>query len=408
MKRTIRLFALALALMLFASCSAAKTYPTDDVYHPETDSPYYIDPNPSPCKLVEAESGYYFRVGYTILFADKSTMEVMPLCSLPGCLHNAETDEAKRELCQARLPKTTSSPPLVYQNGALYTCYRKRMDSEEYTMVKISPDGTERRDVLTFPDTGDIVHFRVHRGKLYYITMSFSEKGGGRTVLWEKPLDRPREKPRELRSLERFAYSSVQDLIAYGNRLYLLEPVDEERYVLRIMDIRTREWTEIAPFEEDETFSGLWIFNGKLMLNCYTISDENTNVFTDDFQYAIYRCELDGSNPEKTGLSWGNWYADEEYAYLVDPYTGDRRDGSLRILDRDYQQVDELPFADWPIEGGTMVAVDVVTQNGGRQIVHIQEGEPHSMVLWYFDRPEIGSGQLQPKEFFRFDAHDYV
>ena len=55
-----------------------------------------------------------------------------------------------------------------------------------------------------------------------------------------------------------------------------------------------------------------------------------------------------------------------------------------------------------------MVAVDVVTQNGGRQIVHIQEGEPHSMVLWYFDRPEIGSGQLQPKEFFRFIDRDYL
>ena len=69
--------------------------------------------------------------------------------------------------------------------------------------------------------------------------------------------------------------------------------------------------------------------------------------------------------------------------------------------------MDELPFADWPIEGGTMVMASVLTQNGDRQIVHIQEGEPHSMVFWYFDRSEIGSGQLQPKEFFRFIDRDY-
>ena len=30
------------------------------------------------------------------------------------------------------------------------------------------------------------------------------------------------------------------------------------------------------------------------------------------------------------------------------------------------------------------------------------------MVFWYFDRSEIGSGQLQPKEFFRFIDRDYI
>ncbi|MDD6876591.1 MAG: hypothetical protein PUD44_02225, partial [Clostridiaceae bacterium] len=97
MKRTIRIFALALALMLFASCSAAKTYPTDDVYHQETDSAYFASSSSWFHSIVESGNGYYIRVAQTLLFADRETMEVMPLCSLPGCLHNEETDEAKRE-----------------------------------------------------------------------------------------------------------------------------------------------------------------------------------------------------------------------------------------------------------------------------------------------------------------------
>lgn len=153
MKRAIRIFVIALALMLFASCSAAKTYPTDDVYHPETDSAYYSGPNFFPYKLVEGDAGYYFKAGNTLLFADKTTMEVLPLCSLPGCLHNQETDEAKRELCQAYFPANSILTPMAYYNGSLYICYRKTLRSD-FTLVRLSPDGTERREVMTIPYEG--------------------------------------------------------------------------------------------------------------------------------------------------------------------------------------------------------------------------------------------------------------
>ena len=408
MKRTIRIFALALALMLFASCSAAKTYPTDDVYHQETDSAYFASSSSWFHSIVESGNGYYIRVAQTLLFADRETMEVMPLCSLPGCLHNEETDEAKRELCQAYLPTRSAAKPMFFQNGALYVCHVRSLDNKVYTLTKISPDGTERRDVLTFPDMGEIESFAVHRGKLYYITISYTEMGESYTVLWEQSLDRPREKPRELLRPKRCANRSAQSMILYGNRLYLLEPTDEKRFAVRIMDLRTREWTEIAPLEDYNSISKIWIFRGKLMLNCCRITDETPAFFNDEFEYAIYRCELDGSNPEKTALSWGEWCADEEYAYRLDPYTGDFRDSTLHILDGDFQELDEIPLADWPIEGGVLVDAGLITQNGGRQIVKIQEGDPHSMVFWYFDCSEIGSGKLQPKEFFRFIDRDYI
>ncbi len=394
--------------ILFTSLTGCSrtSYPTDDVYHPETDSAYYSGPNFFPYKLVEGDAGYYFKAGNTLLFADKTTMEVLPLCSLPGCLHNQETDEAKRELCQAYFPANSLLTPIVYYNGSLYVCYRKTLRSD-FTLVRLSPDGTKRREVMTIPYEGNIYFFSIHRGKLYYVTTNYGETGERGTNLWVKSFDHPREKPQKLRYSEGDAYCPVRSMIAYGNRLYLLENTEDEQYVVNIMDLRTEEWTVIEPFDDRETFADMWIYDGKLMLDSYVPSETISQVFTDSLEYATYRCELDGSNPEKTDRSWGNWSADEEYAYLVDPYTGDRRDGSLRILDKDFQQVDELPFADWPIEGGTMVMASVLTQNGDRQIVHIQEGEPHSMVFWYFDRSEIGSGQLQPKEFFRFIDRDY-
>ncbi len=408
MKQTIRIFALALALMLFASCSAAKTYPTDDVYHPETDSAYFASSSSWFHSIVESGNGYYIRVAQTLLFADRETMEVMPLCSLPGCLHNEETDKAKRELCQAYFPTRSASKPMFIQDGALYVCHTKKLNNRVYILTKTSPDGTQRRDVLTFPAEEDILHFCVHRGRLYYITMSFGENGECRTILWEQSLDRPQEKPRELYRPKNYANRSAQSMILYGNRLYLLEPTDEKRFAVRIMDLRTREWTEIAPLEDYNSISKIWISRGKLMLNCCRITDETPAFFNDEFEYAIYRCELDGSNPEKTGLPWGEWCADEEYAYRLDPYTGDFRDSTLHILDGDFQELDEIPLADWPIEGGVLVDAGLITQNGGRQIVKIQEGEPHSMVFWYFDCSEIGSGKLQPKEFFRFIDRDYI
>ncbi|MDY3285022.1 MAG: hypothetical protein SOX31_00440 [Eubacteriales bacterium] len=200
----------------------------------------------------------------------------------------------------------------------------------------------------------------------------------------------------------------MRTMIVYGNRLYLLENTEEKLYAVHIMDLRTGEWTEIEPLEGYNTISKIWIFRGKLMLNCCRLTDETPAFFNDEFECAIYRCELDGSNPEKTSLSWGEWCADEEYAYRLDPYTGDFRDSTLHILDGDFQELDEIPLADWPIEGGVLVDAGLITQNGGRQIVDIQEGDPHSMVFCYFDCSEIGSGKLQPKEFFRFIDRDYI
>ena len=183
MKQTIRIFALALALMLFASCSAAKTYPTDDVYHPETDSPYYASSNSTPHMIVEGDGCYYFKIGLTLLFADKTTMEVLPLCSLPGCLHNQETDKAKQELCQAYFPATSMFTPMAYYNGSLYIFCRKDLYSD-YSLMRLSPDGAEHREVMTIPYEGDIFFFSIHRGKLYYVTTNYGESGESSTNLW--------------------------------------------------------------------------------------------------------------------------------------------------------------------------------------------------------------------------------
>ncbi|MDD6878115.1 MAG: hypothetical protein PUD44_10105 [Clostridiaceae bacterium] len=274
--------------------------------------------------------------------------------------------------------------------------------------MRLSPDGAERREVMTIPYEGDIFFFSIHRGKLYYVTTNYGESGESSTNLWVKSFDHPREKPQKLRCSDGDAYCPVRTMIVYGNRLYLLENTEEKLYAVHIMDLRTGEWTEIEPLEGYNTISKIWIFRGKLMLNCCRLTDETPAFFNDEFEYAIYRCELDGSNPEKTGLPWGEWCADEEYAYRLDPYTGDFRDSTLHILDGDFQELDEIPLADWPIEGGVLVDAGLITQNGGRQIVKIQEGEPHSMVFWYFDCSEIGSGKLQPKEFFRFIDRDYI
>ena len=141
--------------ILFTALTGCRqtSYPTDDVYHPETDSAYYSGPNFFPSKLVEGDAGYYFKAGNTLLFADKTTMEVLPLCSLPGCLHNQETDKAKQELCQAYFPATSMFTPMAYYNGSLYICWRKDLYSD-YSLMRLSPDGAERREVMTIPYEG--------------------------------------------------------------------------------------------------------------------------------------------------------------------------------------------------------------------------------------------------------------
>lgn len=72
---------------LFSGCSSVDAYPNDNIYHFETDAQIPMYSCATERSFAESEDGYYFvltiRGNHFLFFADKETMEVLPLAASP-------------------------------------------------------------------------------------------------------------------------------------------------------------------------------------------------------------------------------------------------------------------------------------------------------------------------------------
>lgn len=109
---------------LFSGCSSVDAYPNDNIYHFETDAQIPMYSCATERSFAESEDGYYFvltiRGNHFLFFADKETMEVLPLCGKPNCLHYEEPDFAKRQLCNSFYYGVLYRTSVYYNNGKLY------------------------------------------------------------------------------------------------------------------------------------------------------------------------------------------------------------------------------------------------------------------------------------------------
>ena len=417
------------ALLLFTTaCSGGggtglipRGYPTDNTYHPETDCSYTTASAMYGSRVAETELGYYTFANCYLLFTDAKTMETVPVCAKPNCLHEEEPDEDKRKECNAYFKGIALVGSVFYVDDSLYIWHKLEHTSDlipqdgahseilNYcALTQVSIDGTQRKTLFVTHSPG-LSFSCIHRGRFYTIRQVWDESGHRREELWSYSLKNPSEEPICLFQSQSMYPSGVFyfNLFCYGNYLYVRERIDAwtETEQFRILNLLTNEWTVL---ENPEGKSARWmlVHNGSLLAfygDPQWSYAENLSVMDAD----LYRLELDGSNPEFLGeYAYVHASSDNEYLYMTEPHLCDRNKVTMYIYDRDMNLVDsfDCDYSDHP--NWQIGYFSVYPMRGNRYIYCASILS--DVVFGSFDRSSIGSGSIQAEQYFRFNqAYDY-
>ncbi len=122
-------------------------------------------------EMQKGEDGYYFRRGEFIYYMDEKTGTLLPLCNRADCLHERETDEERREACNAYVSNEfgrSNCRGIAYCNGYIYCL---SIDSnalhEKATLYRIAADGSSKEQAFRWNDIA-IGKWIVHRDTLFY------------------------------------------------------------------------------------------------------------------------------------------------------------------------------------------------------------------------------------------------
>lgn len=386
-------------ILLFGCSRTSTSYPTDDAYHFGTDSQYTLCNQGSNRQIAETEEGYYFALtlnrsdpelgGDYLFFTDKETMETVPLCGKPNCMHYAETDPDKISLCNANFRGSDMFPAVYYNEGRLLVL--RHGGIHETYIDEIASDGSSRKELLKlegdgyFPD-----RFLFHRGYLYVGNSTYTEEMGSTLVLKRYSLENMQREPVDVFSMKGGSGYQITDLSAYGSHVYfsVIEAgTDRDFYHL---DTATGKVSEIFNLEQGEEASySLIPFKGGLLYEKTCPQVDPTEVEMDDLPSMRYTGDLTGGNVQKwEDAMYCKYAADDRYLYEW---------GLARLSDH-YLRVKDL-------DGNLLVSCDLREALSGEEYYGLQvtQGE-HVFIttmdndkMYYFSKSDIEKGELQIK-----------
>ena len=396
-----KLITLTLLLALLCACGTTSRYPTDNEYHPETDCAFYLASFYSGTRLAETEKGIYFSVNNTLLYFDYDTMDSIPLCSKPNCMHNNETDPEKQAQCEAYFPAISWYSRVYLYNQSLYVFHRTGIGSQYSALTKVSLDGTERKTLFTF-ECFIPSYAIVHRGRFYCVVETVSENAERFGELRSYSLDAPREEPVcHFKYKGRPNYESViNELFAYGNNVYFIERQDDNTEVEHILDIVSGELMTLEIPDGFDTSSSNLIFDNSL-LSFYTQIGMPSETYIGD-PVGLYKRVADNSSAEYLGdYPYATVCADLDYIYLRDPWTDDIMNDSFRIYDHNLSLVDSIPFAQFSSHSADLLSCTLYPSSNDTLILETFYADG-LYVFYHFSREDIGSGDIELTEFFRY------
>ncbi len=405
------LFCTLALLLLLSACAAGGGMPKDNNYHPETDFPYAgptVMQGFAMSSIVQGGEGYYLYVPHTLFYLDRGAAEPVPVCGRPDCMHYDEPKLEDFRACSAYL-NAFGMTQLCYWDGYLYTMQevlhggagKQRME-----LLRISADGSERKSLWTFGIDPTVSEMILHRGYLYWANRSFDESGNTIGGLYRFSLQESGAKPELLVEMTVSGQDVLQNLTAYGQRLYFrrFTSTDETaRYTPEgsaqvmefcIYDLNTGELKSL-PNEEGRAPFTLTFAGGKLLLGYSAANPENAELYP----VRLYRCELDGEGRTYIGEDCGIFTADDRYIYrLATPLYGLTDDQRLYIYDTDYQLLDSVGFDDVLTPGSyTLVSTYVCADDSvfvclmERTDTGYKGRRDH---IFRFDKSAIGSGAI--------------
>ena len=266
--------------------------PYGEAYNADTDDPYMLH-GYSVLKLTESGEGFYFVEVYPnglyLYYMPKDTMQPVPLCNKPNCLHGEREDDphatlqeikAKRMECNAYVDSLKS---LSYYKGSLYCVGNFDALSQDLALYKISSDGSQKEKVYSFhfeenyDENGNLISstpvavivgdVTLHRGYLYYIVQTPEQ-----SVLYRLPFELENKEPEAL-----YTYQSTDGFIRrefYDHYLYIGDHDQNQKKIYTRIDLETGE-----RIENINIIGSLSFYEGKAFMN-----DPQSGIFFSDLE----------------------------------------------------------------------------------------------------------------------------
>jgi hypothetical protein len=310
-----------LLLTILVSCNSVNINGPDDYVFEYDDQYYFFKPNVTFSAMAESKKGFYFFSGQNneyLYYMDKSTLKPVILCNKPDCLHSDEPDPGKIQNCNAFFGQNSTN--LIYYNKYLYVVgqgINLGSSSVEYSLYRISPEGTNRKKIYTFKD--QLQHLIIHRGYIYYSTDDNGPVGGNESDtestcrLYRLNIDKIGTGP-EMIFEGKGIYCNIGILAGYRNDIYFMFYKIADTSNKSISCVLYRYNLDSMNIDVNKDSVAYFVFYNDRM----TYSDLNGNLAT---------CNLDGTDVETiSGITGTPLSVDNNYIYI---YTSD----SLAIYD---------------------------------------------------------------------------
>ena len=378
-------FLIIFACLLLSGCSGSSQYPTDDAYHFETDAQYMLFPTATERVFAESEDGYYFNLLINgkvfMFFADKGTMQPVPVCNRPNCLHYKETDEERRSLCTANIPGLSATASMFYYNGALYI--PEYNGPNEIVIMQYTPDGSSKKPLLSLGGESSLGNCMVfHRGCFYVEIDSIDEERNSVSRIWKYSLDNPGRK-RECIFESVSEGGSIMDLQAIGNHLYFSVMADGAKRFYEL-DLRNNKSDKILDIGDVTDFpQQMTRFQDKLFFSLLH-SEPGKELY--ERNTTMYTADLDGGNIQEWKESpWAPFVADGQYVYEYDVMR-DMENRCIRIYDADGRLL-----VNYSLTENGMKCREIFVGTGGYVFIYNLDN------IYYFSKSEIAAGKISPK-----------
>ena len=304
-------------------------------------------------KMQKGEQGYYFRQGEFVYYLNEETEEFLPLCAKADCLHDRETDPARRKSCNAYMYfdefSSDVSQGMMYYDRYLY-CLTDKGFNEETILYRLSEDGAKKEQIYRWSGVG-VEDWLIHRGVFYYSEhfYTYDEEGEMEEhyVLKALNLTGTIKEPESIYALEEenVFYLGFNWFRAYGNYLYFIVSGNEDKgggevvvygktFIYDIVGQKIRELVYDG-MPEEEDIQGVTFWQDRILFMPY-IWDVNDMKGSYLRTGNVYIADLDGSNIEVLMENVPNGYhllSDGRYLYLTNSFMVTM--GDLGLMDYD-------------------------------------------------------------------------
>ena len=344
-------------------------------------------------KMQKGEKGYYFRQDEFVYYLDEGTGEFLPLCAKADCLHDRETDPARRKSCNAYMHfaefSSDFSQGMMYYDRYLY-CLTDKGFNEETILYRLSEDGAKKEQIYRWTGVG-IEEWVIHRGVFYYAEhfYTYDEEGEMEEHYALKALNLTGaiKEPETIYALEEenVFYLGFNWFKSYGNYLYFIVSGGEDKgegelsgyEKTFIYDIAGHEVKQLTydgmPEEEDIMGVTFWQDRILFMPIIWDVDDMKGSYLRTG---NVYIADPDGSNIEILMENVPTGYhllSDGRYLYLTNSFMVTM--GDLGLMD--YNEVKTFWVYDESLTlVDTFVLPDEINFYGNSSIIVNFFGDP--------------------------------